>query len=124
MDILIESLGDDEKKMGLTKGRLRMAVESRLRSARLYSGGSGGAFFEAYLYVNVGTFDSAFSISVEYHKWVTDGHGYVGAPSTWKMRSTGLSGKIPSFIISGLSELLDLFIAEYLRVNEESCEEK
>ena len=117
MDLVVESLNDDAKEMGLTKDRLRMAAESRLRSAQLYSEGQ-----IEYLYVNVNVVGLAFSISLVYKKGAFDEHGNVGMAATWNAGKTGTHGRNPGFIISGLSELMDKFLVEYLRVNEAACE--
>ena len=35
---------------------------------------------------------------------------------------TGTHSENPDFILSGVSELMDEFIADYLRVNAEACD--
>lgn len=40
---------------------------------------------------------------------------------TWVKGLTGAHGGNASYILSGLSELMDIFLVEYLKVNEEYC---
>ena len=59
MDLLVESLKPKAAEFGLSKDSIQAAVESRLRSARLYDS-------EAWnrLYVNINTTGLAFSVNV------------------------------------------------------------
>ena len=41
--------------------------------------------------------------------------------TTWESGSFGTHGDDPGFIVQSLSEHLDKFLVEYLRVNEEDC---
>ena len=41
---------------------------------------------------------------------------------TWDTRRVGTHGDNAGFIMNGLSEMLDGFLLEYLRMNEDSCE--
>ena len=63
----------------------------------------------------------AFTISLEYWKEVYDVFGRTGAAATWSRRGSGTHGRDSSYIVAGLSELLDVFLSAYLRVNEEAC---
>ncbi len=112
---------DDSEDTGLTKERIQIAAESRLRSARLYTTTlnltSGG------LIVSVHVIKHAFHIRVLYSKILFDSLSGRSAPAiTWSQRATGTYGRgAASFILQGVSELLDGFILEYLRVNEAVC---
>lgn len=118
MNLSVEGLHDGAGKIGLTKARLQAAAESRLRSARLYDSDATAA----YLYVNVNVSGPAFSISLKYNKWVFDPASVKnGYATTWDIRSTGTHGGGATFILSSLSEDLDRFLVEYLRVNESAC---
>ena len=118
MKLVVEDLHDDAGKIGLTKARLQAAAESRLRSARLYDSDAT----TAYLYVNVNVSGPAFSTSLQYKKLVLDlasvKNGYA---ATWNTGSTGTHGGDAGYILSSLSEDLDQFLVEYLRVNESAC---
>ena len=125
--LVIEDLNDDAKEIGLTKDRVQNLIESRLRSARIYKDGSAYlpiTFTRPYLYVNINVVGRAFSVSLEFKKPVTDEYEHAGLAPTWDVSSTGTHGKDPRFIVSVLSELMDKFLVEYLRVNETACEKR
>ena len=121
MRLIVEAVSKDGRELGLTEAALRVAAESRLRGARLYTSSSDD--FPAYLYVNVNVVGKAFSVSVQYNKVMLDfatnevnravswHHGWLG---TYGPGGTG-------YIVATLSLQLDEFILLYLRVNEESC---
>lgn len=121
MNLLIEEFTRDERKIGLSKNGFRVAAESRLRAARIYSedrDDTGGA----YLYVRTLVIDRSFMIEVKYKKRVTD-EFETSAPTTTRERGfSGMQDRDPSYIMSSLSELLDEFLASYLRVNEAACD--
>ena len=119
MRLVVEGLGDDAAKIGLTEESLQVAAESRLRGARLYTEDFVRADL-AYLYVNINVVGRAYSITVHYNKRVSDALGEFGTAITWTSGSTGTSGT-GNFIVSGLSKHLDRFLAAYLRVNEDAC---
>lgn len=121
--IVVESLSADAKNIGLTKERLRLAAESRLRAARLYTD-SREAASGAYLYVRVTVVGVAYAIEVNYKKRVFDLAGDVGGlATTWEVGSTGTHGNAlgSAFIMQYVSEHLDQFLANYLKVNEPAC---
>ena len=61
-------------------------------------------------------------MGLEYKKWVSDPlSGEEAYATTWNTGSTGTHGGDPGFILSTASGLLDLFLVEFLRVNEEAC---
>lgn len=118
MKLLVLGVDDDAGKIGLTKSRLQTAAESRLRSARLYD--SDAAI--PILYVNVNVVGRAFNIDLEYNKPVRDvATGELWLATTWGAGSTGTHGGNAGYIVSVLSEKLDQFLVEYLRVNESAC---
>ena len=122
MQLAIE-VDDDAEASGLTESALQVTPESRLRAARLYTENYIKADF-SFLYVNLNVVGQAFSISVEYWKSVTDAFGERSEAMTWSTRGTGTYGSDAGFIVSGISQYLDKFLAAYLRVNEEACEAK
>ena len=63
----------------------------------------------------------AFSISVEYNKRITDAFGVSGSATTWDSGITGTHGSDAAYIVSLLSQILDKFLAAFLRVNEPAC---
>ena len=67
MSLVVEDLNDDARDIGLNESRLRVAADSRLRAARLYTSDRSRAGFSR-LYVNVNVVGPAFNISLEYDK--------------------------------------------------------
>ena len=117
IDLVVEELSSDAINVGLTRESIQAAVESRLRAARLYDPSA-----YPYLYVNVHVVGLAFSSSVELRKPVFDAYSLEEiSASTWKNSVTGTHGKDSNYITSSLSQNLDYFLLQFLRVNEEAC---
>jgi len=121
MRLVVESLPAGASKIGLTEEAIRAAAESRLRAARLYD--SRAVY---YLYVNVNVFRMAFSINLEFKKYVHDPlSGNTGPATTWVAGTTGThGGSGANYILSSLSQYMDKFLVEFLRVNEKACEKR
>ena len=119
--MLIEDLPESAS---LARERVETLVESRLRAARLFNGADPyGDPLTPFLYVNVGVIGRAFTIRVELHKFVHDQSSRVAwATPTWNTASAGTHGGDDGFILQGVSEHMDRFILEYLRVNDSACE--
>ena len=117
MQLAVGKLSEDAKKIGLTKESIEDAAESRLRSARLYN-----PYALPYLGINVNVGKTAMGVELEYNKWVFDPlsgeNAYAG---TWDIGGTGTHGGDSGFILSVVSQHLDKFLVEYLRVNEAAC---
>ena len=63
-----------------------------------------------------------FSLSVEYKKLLYDAvSGETSYATTGEIGGAGSHGGDAGFILQGLSEYLDGFILDYLRVNESAC---
>ena len=117
MQLTVEKLSEDAKKIGLTEESIQAAAESRLRSARLYSTEA-----DQYLYINVNVVDVAFSARLEFNKVVSDPlSGERLYATTWNSSSTGAHAGDSGYILSSVSRHLDRFLVEFLRVNEEAC---
>ncbi len=121
--LVVESLNNDAAEIGLTKERIETAVRSRLRAARIYGGGVFDAvYWDPLIYVNVAVANSAFSVRLDFVKWVTD---FVsdepGSAHTWQTGSIGMHSQDASYILQSVSQHTDKFIDEYLRVNAEAC---
>ena len=116
---------------------VKLAVESRLRSARLYGGEFAGAnqFPSLYspgqlnvLHVEISHWEpseqflkGSASIDLAFKKRLIDPVTKVeGKVATW-MSTKYVRSNDDRAIISATSELMDLFLTEYLRVNEEAC---
>ncbi len=116
LDLLVVVEGDALD--GLTQESTTRAVRSRMRTARLYDEEAA-----PYLSVHIHVVGAAFSRSVRLRKRVFDPHSGVRQwATTWETSSTGTHGRTGgSFVLSKLSEDMDLFLDEYLRVNEAAC---
>ena len=113
--------GDEAEEFGLTEERVRTMAESRLRAARLYGDGASPSALD----VLIRTLDSgvAFTIAIRLGKvsLYDPAGGVMGHAITWEQVTFGQHGRDASFILHNLSEMLDGFILEYLRVNEGYC---
>ena len=110
-------IGPDAAEIGLTEASIQAAVESRLRSARLYE--SDG---EPILSVRVTVSGRAFRADLHYNKLLMDPASALGYPATtWEKGGIGTHGGDAAYILSGISGYMDEFLVEYLRVNEAAC---
>ena len=110
----------DSNAFGLTKADIQNAAESRLRGAYIYT----AKFSFPSLGISIVTYQSAFSVTLQLRKILADTHSpWYGGAVTWSDGHVGTFSR-DSFILSSLSKLLDRFIADYLRVNEEACVSK
>ena len=115
------------KETGLTKQAIINAVESRLRSARLFI--SLGKELEEqhrhapqFIQVIVHMVGPAFTVDVSLRRYLKDiGYGLSGTVTVWKAARIGMHGGNGPFILGIVSEILDEFLASYLRVNEAHC---
>lgn len=103
----------------LSTKTVRLAVESRLRAARLYTDSSDAA--AGSLMVEVSTLDNSFSVAVSYVKFVTDRLGLNGPAIAWITNGFGTHAGRASYVKSSLSDHMDKFLNEYLRVNGDAC---
>ena len=120
LGISVHVQGDAADEMELTEGRVRTMAESRLRAARLYSSPDGVPFLK----VTILTLDDgpAYVSHIQLSKWLRDNMtGLERGSFTWDSLNYGTHGGNAGFIMQGLSESLDGFILEYLRVNEGYC---
>ena len=114
----VEDVDDAGVTRGLTREAIITAVRSRLRAARLYRGDE--TLPRLYVNVNVVEGSTAYCVSLEFIKWVSDPiSGRGGRAVTWSAGSAGQGGA--AFILSVVSQRTDEFIDEYLRVNTSAC---
>ena len=105
----------------VTLSRVENLVESRLRAARVYADPED-SWLGVLLSVNVGFSGDAYSTQVLFFKQVTDPFsGEQGVAATWEGRRLGTHAGDGSFVMQNVSELVDRFVLEYLRVNEGAC---
>lgn len=117
MVLVVERMSPDASEIGLTEESILAAAESRLRAARLYD-----AEATHYLYVNVNVAGPAFSLSLEFNKPFYDPLSDTpGLATTWDIGVTGTHGGNAGYILSNVSQHMDRFLVEFLRVNEAEC---
>ena len=126
MRLIVERLDEHATKADLTKMQIRNAAESRLRGAGLYDPDA-----DPYLYVrvNAGPPEAGsrhfpfYSILVEYARVLYDLRlPWARFAATWETGSAGQGDS--SHILSNLSQHLDKFLVEYLRVRDsKACQE-
>ena len=128
--LLVERLSDDAADIDLTEERIQTLAESRLRAARMYD-----AAASTHLYVRVGVLvlenrTGAFNVEMSFNKylredvpeyWRNEMSDLKVMASTWDNGGIGTHGGDASFILQSVSEYLDRFVLEYLRVNEAAC---
>ena len=119
MTLIVEDVQEDATAIGLTKESIEAGVLSKLRAARLYNSEEEWS----HLTVIVNVVDRAFSIRLLYIKRMQDvATGMEGLSVSWFMTSTGMFGDGGvAFILSSVTQHIDAFIDEYLRVNADAC---
>ena len=115
--LMVFAIGDTQ---GVTKDRLQVAAESRLRAAGLYSETVAPSVNSA-LSLSVEASGRVFSVSVRFRKLVSDVYGLSWGAPTWELSGNGTHGGRPSFIMENVRTYLDEFFVEYLRVNARAC---
>ena len=120
MALLVTPVPDDAAEIGLTEERIRTMAESRLRAARLFS--TSREPFQPYLHIIVTVVGPAFSQAIEYYKVLYDIRSAMSfSTETWSRGVTGTHGRDAGYILQSLSEGIDEFVLEYLRVNDDAC---
>ncbi len=111
--------GPSAKDVGLTEEDVTAAASSRLRAARLYRSAHP---VSPALRITIAVVGSAYSIRLEFYKLVTDLATQISDTGiTWTRNETGTHGGNASNILLSLSQHLDHFINDYLRVNKAAC---
>ena len=118
VQLVIESVDSDAEKIGLTDEDIQVALESRFRSARIYT----DAETNNWLSINILVDGNAFNIILQFNKLVFDPITQnSGFAVTWSTGAAGTHGSDAGFILSSLSGHIDRFLVGYLRVNEPDC---
>ena len=125
MTLLVVVQSDGAEDLQLTEAQVQIAVESRLRSARLYGQPPENKKIvmpHPYLFVYIHAVGRACHVKIAFREPVKD-HvtNYTGWAATWERTSTGMHGNDGGFILSSVSGLIDTSLVEYLRVNESAC---
>ena len=122
--VLIEILGEDEKKTGLTEKRLRTVTELRLRREGMKVV-TEVTRKTPFIYVNVSVVGPVYDIALEIHEWVEleripITHGTIA--TTWNKAFYGGHERDPERIVSGLDQLFDAFFNDYYKANPKEKE--
>lgn len=132
---------DYNNDLGLSEERVETAVRSRLRGARIYRmtpealaamRGEDPVGWAAEmrrleqspaLNVEVVVSGPAYSVVFNMNQAVSTRYtGFRGYASTWTRAAVGSNhGKDPGNVLGNVAELMDGFIDDYLRVNDEAC---
>ena len=128
VNLVVERPYDDAESLDLTKERIQTLAKNRLRAARLYD-----AEAKNFLYVRVGALNAkgvngkgipsgAVFVEVSFAKVLYDVKTDLSSiAKTWWTFAYGMHYGDASSLMQLLSENLDKFILEYLRVNEDAC---
>jgi hypothetical protein len=97
--------------------RVETMAESRLRAARLYDTDADRSAVSSLLVIEIfGVVAEAEVVLLSYHKPVRGSFS-----ERWFLAKTWDVNGMYRDSVQGLSELLDRFVLEYLRVNEAAC---
>ncbi len=122
--LVVEDLKTEAAEFNLRQEGIETTVRSRLRGARIYTENwfyDDGSWIPS-MYIQVNTVGFAFHIDARLQKLVSEPvSGQLGSAATWQRGSTGTHGNDASYVISVVSQLTDIFIDEYLRVNAAAC---
>lgn len=122
VNLLVESLNKNAEKIELTSERVERNIRSRLRAARIYRKEAADGRNFSYIYVQITLSKHGYMINVKLKKEMRDERsGLYGLAVSWSHGGTGTHGGDAGYIIGHLSELIDVFIDEYIRVNESAC---
>ena len=119
---MVEGFHADASSIGLTEDRIQTRVELRLRSAGLTPVSVSTAQLKPFLYVYVKVVSGTFNISVEYKRLVSFIKGdqqYEGIGTMWVTGGTGTHGDKTAYIMNSLDSVLDKFLNEYLKANQQ-----
>ncbi len=128
--LLVVMESDDAVKMGLTEEAITTAVRSRLRAARLHTDTDDPETPILMMYVRVVNSKritgGAFRIDAALHKFLYD--PLTGLSSLARTNDIfgrhakiGLHSEDAAFILSGIAQVMEGFLDEYLRFNEPAC---
>ena len=130
--LIVEETPSDAIEIGLTKERIQNVADSRLRAARIYDP-EGADFLHIQTNAIVPTFvsgqkigdDQTIAVAYElgFNKIMLDYDvNEFGFAETWNQGSILMADA--NFTVQAISEAVDRFISEFLRVNEsKECRE-
>ena len=113
----------ESSQLNITEKAITNTVESRLRSARIFTDS-----YNEFLVVDVSIVGPAYNVYVAFVKSLEDYRlsehlssplPVVGSAHTWQSGSTGVHAGQEGFILSQLSQIVDGFLVDYLKANQE-----
>lgn len=117
--VIVESLAESAKKIGLTKKGIEGECESRLRQARFFAVPTGSR--SKFLYIMVHIVGNAYIMEMNFNRIVlfeVEKTRYIhSGATTWRRLATGLHGGDPEYIMQCLHEGLDDFLKAYQKAN-------
>ena len=119
MLLAVELLSPRAKEIGLTRDSIHKSAESRLRSSGLYTEDFPS---RSFLGIKVDVVGDAFSVNLNFGKEVVEPWSQqFGFASTWNIGGVGMYVGDANYILWSVSQYIDAFLVEFLRVNEEAC---
>jgi hypothetical protein len=125
VQVLVEGLSEDAKKIGLTREDIKRTVKLKLLTrgfkvvSELESPPTG-----SYLYIQVSVVSSGFHLNIKLNKYPWHvgipserGMGGLVTPAQGLYSATGSHGGDEKYILDGLEDFLDRFILDYLESN-------
>ena len=110
---------------GLTHGALQNLAESRLRAARLYGDDGSPVMLRVYVSMPAERDNdrSVVMMGLEFSKYLVDQElsASAGLAVTWDTTLFGTHGNSANYILASVSQMLDEFLVDYLRVNDDAC---
>ena len=118
MGVSVQFISSSDSGIENIEDRIQTMAESRLRAARLFADSASHR-----LYVRLDVAGPAFSAYMDYTKPLHDAVSDLtyDHPTWIYFVGTGTHGGNSERVLQALSERVDQFILEYLRVNEPAC---
>ena len=116
---VVEALDEYATAFGLSEQGIEALAGSRLRAARML----GDASSEDWLYLRVTGFANSYAVEASFQKRLHDERsGLDMTATTWARAGLGVTGrKEGNHVMSMVSQFVDMFIDDYLRVNATAC---
>ena len=120
IDFRVGGLHPVAEHINLTREAIIATVERRLNAADLY-----GPDSDTYLFINVNLSDEAYDIILALKKQLYDRYSGESQPATtWPTGAVGTHESSPDAILAVIDGLMDRFLGEFQRVNEEACSQR
>lgn len=120
VEMIIGQLPNDALDFGLRVENIEVAVRSRLRAARIFT--EEPQYRSGLLEVGVTVTGFTFNANAWYYKIFDDpASGITASAISWTRGVSGVHARDSTYVVSSISQVIDIFIDEYLRVNEEAC---